>query len=245
MAEHSLEKEFLLDDEQVVQKSCPEKIIFCIDLSDELDKTFLLSRDKSYSLRTIWRNCVELFVYNKHLLSPDHQYGVIVLRDAAIWSLNFTEDPEAVCKHMSDVISTGDVYPSFDITSLYSTIVENVKLPDEDCQDPPFIVRTIFLYGRSYSMPIYKANLDAYEKLMRCPHFFFDVFYAHEVPSPKNECQSTFEVLADICPKKTAMVLDVSKNVTRMFDHMSKLLSHPLLRCPQEQQDFSLSSPQQ
>ena len=40
-----------------------------------------------------------------------------------------------------------------------------------------------------YIMKCNCLHLQAYEKLMKCPYFFFDVFYAHEVPSQKNECQ--------------------------------------------------------
>ena len=45
----------------------------------------------------------------------------------------------------------------------------------------------------------------------------------------------------DICPKPKAMVVDVCKNVTRMFDYMSKLLAHPLFRAVQEEQDHRLN----
>ena len=47
-------------------------------------------------------------------------------------------------------------------------------------------------------------------------------------------------MLADIYPKPQAMVIDVSKNATRIFDQMAKLLGHPLLRMTQAKQDFKL-----
>ena len=41
------------------------------------------------------------------------------------------------------------------------TRLENVKLPSNDTDvAPPYVVRAIFMYGRSYSMPVYKSNLD-------------------------------------------------------------------------------------
>ena len=50
------------------------------------------------------------------------------------------------------------------LTSLTPSLpnrLENVKLPSSDTDvAPPYVVRALFMYGRSYSMPVYKTNLD-------------------------------------------------------------------------------------
>ena len=34
---------------------------------------------------TVWKNALELFVWNKHHLSKDHEFAVVILRDKAEW----------------------------------------------------------------------------------------------------------------------------------------------------------------
>lgn len=68
----------------------------------------------------------------------------------------------------------------------------------------------------------------------------YPVSYCSACIVPVSLFQSTFEVLVDICPKPKAMVVDVCKNVTRVFDYMGKLLAHPLFRVVQEKQDHRL-----
>ncbi len=34
---------------------------------------------------TVWKNALELFVWNKHLMSKDHEFAVVILRDKAEW----------------------------------------------------------------------------------------------------------------------------------------------------------------
>lgn len=51
--------------------------------------------------------------------------------------------------------------------------LENVKLPSSDTDvAPPYVVRAIFMYGRSYSMPVYKNNLDVSDDACVAPSCF-------------------------------------------------------------------------
>ncbi len=34
---------------------------------------------------TVWKNALELFVWNKHLLNKQHEFAVVILRDKAEW----------------------------------------------------------------------------------------------------------------------------------------------------------------
>lgn len=52
-------------------------------------------------------------------------------------------------------------HPTDSLVSALPNRLENVKLPSGDTDAaPPYVVRAIFMYGRSYSMPVYKNNLD-------------------------------------------------------------------------------------
>ena len=91
---------------------------------------------------------------------------------------------------------------------------------------------------------------------MSSPNFFLDVLYSHEIPGVSNLCQvsfisvcsawlyiilqSIFDILAEMCPKPKAMVLDWSSNVVKLFNCFAKLIAHPLQRPLQSHMDSKL-----
>lgn len=191
---------------------------------------------------TVWKNAMELFVFNKSQLNKNHEFGLVVLTDQANWFCDFNNNPELVCEAISSLEAVEDSYQSFDTASLFSLVYENSPPPSQSNLQipPPYIVRVILLYGRSHCLPIYKGDVEAHGELMASPYFFMDVLYSHDPPSGHNLCQSIFDILSEIYPKPKALVLDWSVNLVKLFNCFAKLLAHPLQRPLQSLMDNKL-----
>ncbi|XP_064402485.1 BRISC and BRCA1-A complex member 1-like [Halichondria panicea] len=227
-----------------IHANCPEKIILCIDLDAQVEATPVKSKDRGgVSMLTVWKNALELFVWNKHHLSKDHEFAVVILRDKAEWFCNFNSDPNEVVTVINQLEAVDEKYDSFDTASLYSIIHQNSCPPpptDNPLLPPPYTVRAIMFYSRTNSMPIYQGDVVAHDQLMESPYFFLDILYSHEPPSPSNMCKGIFDILAELYPKPKALVLDWSYNVSQLFNNFSKLLAHPMQRPFQPHMDHKL-----
>lgn len=217
-----------------IHSSCPEKIILCIDLAEDVSTTTANSKKRGdLSLLTVWKSALEMFIHNKNMISKKHEFAIVVLQDNAQWFCDFNSNPQDVCKVICDLQSVGENYDAFDTSSLYSIIYENCPPPpntDNPLLPPPFVVRAILLYGRSHCMPVHKGDVKAHDMLFESPYFFFDILYAHAPPSPGNLCKSIYEILVELNTRPKALVLDWSFSVTQLFNCFAKLLSHPLQR---------------
>ncbi|CAI8037275.1 BRISC and BRCA1-A complex member 1 [Geodia barretti] len=232
---------------QDIHSSCPEKIIICVDLAQEVETIPVKSQSKgtSVSLLTCLKNALRLFVYNKTLMNSEHEFALVVLTSEANWFCNFNSDPALVCQAINDLEAVQENFESFDTASLYSIIYENCPpppVPESPLLSPPYVVRTILIYTRSHSMPVYRGDPAAHDALTMSPYFFLDVLYAHEPPGISNMCEGIFDILAEMYPLPKALVLDWSHNITLLFNCFAKLLAHPLQRPVQIKMDHKLDS---
>ncbi|KAL5497024.1 hypothetical protein EMCRGX_G013417 [Ephydatia muelleri] len=228
---------------QDAHAGCPEKIIICVDLAKEVETMSVKSKDKGdIPLLVVWKNALELFVWNKNAMNPDHEFALIVLTRGADWFCSFSKDANLVCRAINQLQATGENYDTFDLASLYSIIYENSPPPPatDPLLPPPYTVRVLFLYCRSNSPPIFKGDPTGHNELLASPYFFLDVLYAHQTPSPLNMCEHIFYILSEQYTGPKALVLDWSFNVTKLFNYFASMLAHPLQRPVQDSMDPKL-----
>ncbi|XP_065907914.1 BRISC and BRCA1-A complex member 1-like [Dysidea avara] len=228
--------------------NCKEKIILCIDISAETEQTFLKTKDNTpHTLLFLWKNALELFVWNKSLINPKHEFAIVLLEDkVAVWLMDFSSDARMICDTISSLKALTATADLFNISTLFQIISEKAPpLPASSSPvlPPDYIIRCVLLYGRSSSIPVYKGDAQYRTQLISSPYFFLDIIYSHESPQlMSNNCETIFSILAELQPHTRSLVLDVWHNATRVFDHMARLLSHPLQRPLTADEDHGLLS---
>ncbi|XP_064625081.1 BRISC and BRCA1-A complex member 1-like [Lineus longissimus] len=223
--------------------NCPEKIVICLDLSSEMSSIILRSRsgDKFAPIKLVKR-ALGIFCHTKHQVDKRHQFAIVVLHERGIWVRPFTSNPKEVITFLDDL---NDTYPceTFNLTSLFDEVHANIKLPHVEnptVVPPPYVVRMILIYGRSHCIPEFKNGRESYKLLRSSPYFFLDVFYVHEPPSDDNKCEDVFDSLCDLDEHGLSYIMEVSKNLTKLYDHMIQLASHPLQRPLQKDCHYKL-----
>lgn len=242
------------EDRQVVKGprlppvNCPEKIIICLDLATEVNRVPFLQRDGSKHLPIeLVKRALSIFVRTKSGINPLHQFALLVLQESAVWLQDFTSDVEEFLNVMFDLTNETQECESCDLTSLFETITAKVELPEiEEVEvlPPPYIVRTLFFYGRSAHIPEFTHGREAQAALSNSPYFFFDVFYLHEPPSEGNYCKDIYDVFLDLDKNNTSYIHEVGRNTTQLYNKMAALVAHPLQRPEQVWAAYSLENEQ-
>ncbi|KAI6648481.1 Protein DDI1-like protein 2-like [Oopsacas minuta] len=214
--------------------ACPEKIIICMDPSMETAGHVLKSKEGSNqeSLINICKNAVEMFICTKSAIDKRHQFGLITLLNSAAWTRdpsNAKDDVIRDLRHLDPI----DVEDIFDLTTLFATVHQRVRLPPiTDLRSPPpYIVRLLFIYCRSDCLPLFLNGRESHRELLENPYFFSDVVYIHKPTNPeRNRCRAIGERLWNIDPRVRSYKLDVTQTMTLLYDAMAKLVGHPLQR---------------
>lgn len=145
---------------------------------------------------------------------------------------DFTGNVRSIISALDDMSDTVELQ-SFNATSLFDLIHQCVPLPelegDTTILPPPYIVRMLFIYGRSNGLIEFR-NKESFRQLDSSPYFFFDAMYVHEPQSPENRCEEIFDRLCDLDEKGMSYIFEAARNPTRLYDQMAKLLAHPLQR---------------
>lgn len=232
---------------KIPRVNCPEHIILCLDVSSEMKSTSF--QNKSVSDRTAFQlvqRAGEIFVKTKSKLNAQHKFCVVGLDDIPTFRNDFTSDVVNICSmlnllHPVDELSTDGEY---DMAKLFEAIQQNVTLPHvEDISlPPPYVVRLIIVYGRSYCIPVMSTRAkEIFSQLSACPYFFLDVLYVHELPSEMNLCKEIYDIFCDMDEEEDGFMLEVSRSTTRLFDHMAALVAHPLQRPKQRDTSYTLT----
>ncbi|RDD44414.1 BRISC and BRCA1-A complex member 1 [Trichoplax sp. H2] len=216
-------------------ENCPEKIVLCMDLSNEMNTTFFKSKGSSMTALQLAKKMIDIFVNSKHIMNPLHRFAVIAMYDQANWMCDFTSNPETINSVLHHT-KPDDVH-EFDMTSLFQILDENLNIEGENAA-PCYVVRIILIYGRSICKP-HLSNQEVFQKLLRNHRFFLDFLYIHDIPTEENNCQLIYETLCNLV-KSNSYLLDVTKNTVFLFDNMAKLLAHPMQRCLQDETNYNL-----
>lgn len=227
------DNEFEIPERTVMPCNQQEKIILVVDTAlDENSSEFQLQGGVSCMPLTILKRGIEMFLVNKSMIDQRHQYALVTLNEnEANWVLDFTSDINKVLKELH-CVKECNAEDIFNLNSLFDVINEHVTLEPvkEDSMIPPaYVVRTILLYARSYTLPEL-SKIEEVESLLTSPYFTFDVLFTHEPPNTDNNCAKIAKLLQEIDVKGFAYFFSVARNAPDLFVAMAKLLSHPLQR---------------
>uniref|UniRef100_A0A8B9TIM1 BRISC and BRCA1-A complex member 1 n=3 Tax=Anatidae TaxID=8830 RepID=A0A8B9TIM1_ANAPL len=226
--------------------NCPEKVIICLDLAEEmaLPKLESFNGSKTNALN-ISQKMIEMFVRTKHKIDKSHEFALVVVNNDATWLSGFTSDPREVCSCLYDLETV--VCKSFNLEGLFNLIQQKIELPvTENVQTipPPYVVRTILVLGRPGCQPQFSAS-EQMKKMLQCPYFFFDVVYIHNGAEEKEDETSWKELYAffsSLDAKGTNYKYEVALTgpAVELHNCMAKLLAHPLQRPFQTHAAYSL-----
>ncbi|XP_068958178.1 BRISC and BRCA1-A complex member 1 isoform X2 [Petaurus breviceps papuanus] len=226
--------------------NCPEKVIICLDLSEEmsLPKLESFNGSKTNALN-VSQKMIEMFVRTKHKIDKCHEFALVVVNDDTTWLSGLTSDPRELCSCLYDLETATCM--AFNLDSLFNLIQQKIELPvTENVQTipPPYVVRTILVYSRPACQAQF-AMMEPIKKMLQCPYFFFDVVYIHNGTEEKEEETSwkdTYALFGGLDSKGTSYKYEVSLAgpAVELHNCMAKLLAHPLQRPFQTHASYSL-----
>lgn len=231
---------------RVPRVNCPEKVIICLDLSEEmsLPKLESFNGSKTNALN-ISQKMIEMFVRTKHKIDKRHEFALVVINDDALWLSGFTSDPRELCSCLYDLET--NVCESFNLEDLLNVIRQKIELPSmENVQTipPPFVVRTVLIYSR-HAGPLQFNPSEAVSKMLQSPYFFFDVVYLHNGAEEQGDETSWRDNYASFCNLDSKGMcyryeVALSGPAIELHNCMAKLLAHPLQRPFQSHASYSL-----
>lgn len=241
----SVDRENVPAERTLPQMNCPERIVICVDLCSEMeDMPFTFSDGSKHSPLFMIKRVIELFVHNKHKIDKRHEFALVVFHEVPLWIRNFTNDPKEISNFLEDLNETRHC-ESCDLTGLFDAITEHTHIPEvgrEGVFPPPFLVRTILIYGRSNSVPQVHSDLQMLKQMMHSLYFFLDILYVHEPLSETNCCQEIFNAFVALDDHLQSYMFEVSRNATKLHNCMAKLLAHPLQRPEQHIAHYKLKA---
>ncbi|XP_040897250.1 BRISC and BRCA1-A complex member 1 isoform X2 [Toxotes jaculatrix] len=231
---------------RVPRVNCPEKVIICLDLSEEmsLPKLESFNGSKTNALN-ISQKMIEMFVRTKHKIDKRHEFALVVVNDDALWLSGFTSDPRELCSCLYDLET--NMCESFNLEDLLNVIRQKIELPlMENVQTipPPYVVRTVLIYSRHAGQLQFNPS-EAVSKMLQSPYFFFDVVYLHNGVEEQGDEMSWRDNYTSFCnldSKGTCYRFEVSLSgpAIELHNCMAKLLAHPLQRPFQSHASYSL-----
>lgn len=224
--------------------NCPEKVIICLDLSEEMSSPKLesLNGAKTNALNSS-QKMIEMFVRTKHKIDKRHEFALVVANNEAMWLSGFTSDPREVCSCLYDLET--NVCESFNLEGLFNLIQQRTEFPVTDNVQtipPPYVVRIILIYSRPSSQPSLTLT-ETMKKMLQCPYFFFDVVYIHNGSEEEDVgWKDVFSFFSSLDTKGTSYKYEVSITGPALELHncMARLLAHPLQRPFQSHAAYSL-----
>ncbi|XP_069574179.1 BRISC and BRCA1-A complex member 1 isoform X1 [Brachyistius frenatus] len=236
---------------RVPRVNCPEKVIICLDLSEEMSLPKLESfngletaKSKTNALN-ISQKMIEMFVRTKHKIDKRHEFALVVINDNALWLSGFTSDPRELCSCLYDLET--NVCESFNLEDLLNVIRQKIELPlTENVQTipPPYVVRTVLIYSRHAGQLQFNPS-EAVSKMLQSPYFFFDVVYLHNGVEEQGDETSWRDNYTSFCNLDTKGMcyrfeVSLSGPAIELHNCMAKLLAHPLQRPFQSHASYSL-----
>ncbi|XP_068599429.1 BRISC and BRCA1-A complex member 1 [Brachionichthys hirsutus] len=231
---------------RVPRVNCPEKVIICLDLSEEmsLPKLESFNGSKTNALN-VCQKMIEMFVRTKHKIDKRHEFALVVVNDDALWLSGFTSDPRELCSCLYDLET--NVCESFNLEDLLNVIRQKIELPlMENVQTvpPPYVVRSVLIYSRHAGQLQFSPS-EPFSKMLQSPYFFFDVVYLHNgVDEQADETcwRDNYASFCNLDSKGTCYRFEVSLSgpAIELHNCMAKLLAHPLQRPFQSHASYSL-----
>ncbi|XP_029939691.1 BRISC and BRCA1-A complex member 1-like [Salarias fasciatus] len=225
--------------------NCPEKVIICLDLSEEMSLPKLESFNGSQTnALNISQKMIEMFVRTKHDVDKRHEFALVVINDDALWLSGFTSDPRELCSCLYDLET--NVCESFNLEDLLNVIRQKIELPvleNVQTDSPPYVVRTVLIYSRRVGQLQFTLS-EAVNKMLQSPYFYFDLIYLHNGEELEDGTNWVMNYMAfcKLAIKEMCYCYEASLNgpVAKLYNCMAKLLAHPLQRPSQKKASHSL-----
>uniref|UniRef100_A0A8C0BKV7 Ankyrin repeat and LEM domain containing 1 n=1 Tax=Buteo japonicus TaxID=224669 RepID=A0A8C0BKV7_9AVES len=147
--------------------------------------------------------------------------------------------PQIICLDLAEEMALPKLESFNGQQKIELPVTENVQtIP------PPYVVRTILVFGRPGCQPQFSMS-EHMKKMLQCPYFFFDVVYIHNGVEEKDDETSWKEMYAffsSLDTKGTNYKYEVSLTgpAVELHNCMAKLLAHPLQRPFQTHAAYSL-----
>ncbi|XP_052774470.1 BRISC and BRCA1-A complex member 1-like [Mya arenaria] len=222
-----------------------EKIIFCVDISQEIEAPRFRSRvGEKKDAKSLIRSGLNIFMQSKLRLDKKHEFALVLLHEKATLVRDFTNVPRDILLGFDDVQQMR-VCEMCDIEDLFDFVQKFSPPPpvEDDIERtiPEFTVRVILLYTRS-NCPLMFDSKQSFNELNSSPYFFIDALYLHEPVSEENKCQEVFDSICDLDQKGLSYIFGASRNLTKVYDTMGQMLAHPLQRPVQSETMYRIGS---
>ncbi|KAK9875011.1 hypothetical protein WA026_005821 [Henosepilachna vigintioctopunctata] len=221
-----------------------EKIIIVLDrCKDEEHTPFQDNHGNIHNFLSVLKNAIEMFVHLKSSIDEKHQFALVLLdENEATWCLDFTNNVKEIVKSLNTV-HEGNAEDVFNLNSLFDEISKRVNIPDVlegFAIPPPFTVRVILFYNRSFTYPDIEIT-ESVKELLQNSCFNVDVLVSHEPLDSVNNCEKIFKILQNIDKKGYSYFFSVGRDISTLMRSMGKLLGHPLQRPVQNIASYSFS----
>eukprot|EP01006_Ploeotia_vitrea_P058815 TRINITY_DN70312_c0_g1_i1.p1 TRINITY_DN70312_c0_g1~~TRINITY_DN70312_c0_g1_i1.p1 ORF type:complete len:262 (-),score=106.13 TRINITY_DN70312_c0_g1_i1:14-772(-) len=220
-------------------KQLPEKILFCVDVDDEMATADLKNKGAKDPVRRLdaVKDAIRIFVTTKRALNPKHEFGLVLLKEDAEMILEPTSQAATFLDHVEQVGTVGS-FGAFRFDSLFSIVT-----PMAPARNAQHVVRVIFIYGRTTVVPTLSGSADTalqtYPVLVH-PQFFLDAVYLHRAGREK-EPQAVFDaILALDDNAHSGYFFEHAAKLKNVFRSMGVLLAHPLQRDVQDKQSTKI-----
>ncbi|ORE07801.1 hypothetical protein BCV72DRAFT_261879 [Rhizopus microsporus var. microsporus] len=151
-------------DSLLLKKAIPRQIIFCVDVSKEMNSPLSASIDgglnntnlkTSTRLETIIRFIKRYILMNKLIGNKNDKYAFMLLKEKSEWWKPFTLDEQEACSYadMLDEQIGSTSYDSFQLESLFKDISVNANLDDKST-----FTQAIVIYSRTRVIPERSLN---------------------------------------------------------------------------------------
>lgn len=227
-------KEFDMFDENIQctlpNANIPEKIIIVIDLAQDENFTPFNVQKNAFTPLSMLKRAIQVFIKLKHMINKYHEFALVFLNtNNAVWYLNFSTEVRRIINFL-DKLNECEVEDTFKMNCVFEEILDNIT-PPEVIKDipPPFLIRVVMFYGRSYTCPLMEFSENV-KKLLEHPYFICDIIITHEPVDKSNHCKQIFESLQNLDKKSYSYFFPVGRDARRLHNSNAKLLAHPLQR---------------
>ncbi|KAJ8657713.1 hypothetical protein O0I10_006528 [Lichtheimia ornata] len=211
------------------------RIIFCIDVTDEMNETMGPSIDGSIEqtlllttsrLETV-QFLVKRYVAMNSMISPQDSYGIILLAEEATWYMDFTKDIGLISSAVDVLQTTSRGNKQFDADSLFN-VIEN----HTDLVNPDIYTQVLVFYGRTENVPLCRTNIA--KSICGYPQFVLDVLFIHGPVSGREEnCQRVYDFWIET--SKRGWFFEFARlGRSALTKTMAQLTAHPLQRGDQD-----------
>ncbi|XP_039253199.2 BRISC and BRCA1-A complex member 1-like [Styela clava] len=233
--------------------NCPEKIFICVDHSEEMfQNKFQTQSVNQTSVYKTLTSAIKQFVCTKSFLNKKHQFSLVMLNEDTQLITDFSSDYEALLYMLNDIgeslvqdktMSQQNNETLFDLSNMFNVIKQHAGLPRMNMKQaakvpPPYVIRVVFIYGRSNSRPKFLDGSKNFTLLNNSPFFFIDCVYIHQKSTDSNNIESIFSDICALDKRGTSHVYEVctDSNMACLYNVFAKLLAHPLQR-PKQMED--------